>query len=161
MIHDLRCQGLSISAIARRTGLDRKTVRKYLDQGLRSARYRPREPRPRLLDPYEATCASRSPSTGDCPAAACGATSRISATGCELPLFEPPAACPGHIAHYALSKARTVNETQRGTISDQRLRPTTKRSKTTAKPVLVFVGNRIAWQTSHSNPLLRFYTPPA
>ena len=53
MIHDLRRQGLSISAIARRTGLDRKTVRKYLDQGLQSARYRPREPRPRLLDPYE------------------------------------------------------------------------------------------------------------
>ena len=53
MIHDLRRQGLSISAIARRTGLDRKTVRKYLEQGPQSARYGPREPRPRLLDPYE------------------------------------------------------------------------------------------------------------
>ena len=53
MIHDLRRQGLGISAIARRTGLDRKTVRKYLEQGLQSARYGPREPRPRLLDPYE------------------------------------------------------------------------------------------------------------
>ena len=53
MIHDSRRQGLSISAIARRTGLDRKTVRKYLEQGLQSARYGPREPRPRLLDPYE------------------------------------------------------------------------------------------------------------
>ena len=30
-----------VAAIGRRTGLDRKTVRKYLDQGLRSARYRP------------------------------------------------------------------------------------------------------------------------
>ena len=53
MIHDLRRQGLGISAIARRTGLDRKTVRKYLDPGLQSARYGPRQPRPRLLDPYE------------------------------------------------------------------------------------------------------------
>lgn len=53
MIHDLRRQGLGISAIARRTGLDRKTVRKHLDQGLQSARYGPRQPRPRLLDPYE------------------------------------------------------------------------------------------------------------
>lgn len=53
MIHDLKRQGLGISAIARRTGLDRKTVRKYLDQGLQSARYGPRQPRPRLLDLYE------------------------------------------------------------------------------------------------------------
>ena len=53
MIHDLRRQGLSTSAIACRTGLDRKTVRKYLEQGLQSAHYGPREPRPRLLDPYE------------------------------------------------------------------------------------------------------------
>ena len=51
MIHDLKRQGLGISAIARRTGLDRKTVRKYLDQGLQSARYGPRQPRP--LDLYE------------------------------------------------------------------------------------------------------------
>ena len=34
MIHDLHRQGLGISAIARQTGLDRKTVRKYLTQGL-------------------------------------------------------------------------------------------------------------------------------
>ncbi len=33
-IHDLRRQGLSISAIARKVGSDRKTVRKYLEQGL-------------------------------------------------------------------------------------------------------------------------------
>ena len=32
MIHDLKRQGLGVSAIARRTGLDRKTVRKYLDE---------------------------------------------------------------------------------------------------------------------------------
>ncbi len=35
MIHELKRQGLGISAIARRTGLDRKTVRKYLDRGWR------------------------------------------------------------------------------------------------------------------------------
>ncbi len=32
MIHDLKDQGLSIQAIAQRVGLDRKTVRKYLQQ---------------------------------------------------------------------------------------------------------------------------------
>ena len=35
-IHDLRRQGLSVSEIARQMGLDRKTVRKYLDRGLGS-----------------------------------------------------------------------------------------------------------------------------
>ena len=34
MIHDLRRRGMGISAIARHTGLDRKTVRKYLEQGM-------------------------------------------------------------------------------------------------------------------------------
>ena len=52
--HELRHQGLSISAIARRTGLDRKTVRKYLAQGLQGPRYGPRAPRAQLLDPYRA-----------------------------------------------------------------------------------------------------------
>ena len=53
VIHDLHRQGLGISTIARQTGLDRKTVRKYLKQGLQTPRYGPRQPRPRLLDPYE------------------------------------------------------------------------------------------------------------
>jgi len=52
MIHDLKRQGLSLSAIARQAGLDRKTVRKYLDTGLEEPRYAPRDPRPRLIDPY-------------------------------------------------------------------------------------------------------------
>ena len=43
---------LSISAIARRTDLDRKTVRKYLKRGLTAPSYGPRSPRPQLLDPY-------------------------------------------------------------------------------------------------------------
>ncbi len=54
VIHELRQQGLSIAAIARQTGLARKTVRKYLQQGLTAPRYGPRAPRPQLLDPYRA-----------------------------------------------------------------------------------------------------------
>jgi transposase len=34
LIHDLKRQGLSITAIARKVGCDRKTVRKYLELGL-------------------------------------------------------------------------------------------------------------------------------
>jgi transposase len=34
MILDLHQQGLSVSAIARRVGIDRKTVRKYIERGL-------------------------------------------------------------------------------------------------------------------------------
>jgi transposase len=44
MILDLHRQGLGVSAIARRVGIDRKTVRKY----------GPRKPRPRRLEPFEA-----------------------------------------------------------------------------------------------------------
>lgn len=59
LIHDLRRQGLSLSAIARRTGLNRKTVRKYLDRGLEIPVYGPRAPRPRLLEPYEVYLAAK------------------------------------------------------------------------------------------------------
>jgi transposase len=52
MIHQLRREGLSIRAIARRAGLDRKTVRKYLALGLDAPRYGPRSPRPSVLDDY-------------------------------------------------------------------------------------------------------------
>jgi transposase len=34
MILDLHRQGLSVSAIARQTGIDRKTIRKYIERGL-------------------------------------------------------------------------------------------------------------------------------
>lgn len=54
LIHDLKRQGLSISAISRKTGLDRKTVREYLQSGLALPAYSPRAPRTRLLAPYEA-----------------------------------------------------------------------------------------------------------
>ncbi len=54
MIQNLKNEGLSISQIAQRTGLDRKTVRKYIDRGLEAPVYGPRQPRERLLEPYEA-----------------------------------------------------------------------------------------------------------
>ena len=54
MILDLARQGLGVSAIARRTGHDRKTVRKYLARGLEPAAYKPRAPVASLLEPFEA-----------------------------------------------------------------------------------------------------------
>ena len=41
MILDLHRQGASVSAIARRTGLDRKTVRKVIAGGIEPAVYGP------------------------------------------------------------------------------------------------------------------------
>jgi transposase len=52
MILDLHRQGLSVSAIARQSGLDRKTVRKYIERGLEMPAYGPRKPRPTRIDPY-------------------------------------------------------------------------------------------------------------
>jgi len=54
MILDLHRQGLSVSAIARRTGLDRKTIRKYIARGLEAPVYGPRKLRPTVVAPYEA-----------------------------------------------------------------------------------------------------------
>ncbi len=53
MIHDLKRQGLSTSAIARKTGFDRKTVKKYLDRGLEAPVYGPRQPRGRIIAAFE------------------------------------------------------------------------------------------------------------
>ncbi len=53
MIHKLKEDGLNVSQIARRTGLDRKTVRKYLALGTSQPVYGPRDPRPSILDPYK------------------------------------------------------------------------------------------------------------
>lgn len=47
-ILELKRQGLGVSAIARQTGLDRKTVRKYLERGVEASVYGPREPGERL-----------------------------------------------------------------------------------------------------------------
>ena len=54
MILDLARQGLTVSAIARRTGHDRKTVRKYVERGMEPPAYKPREPAPLPLAPFEA-----------------------------------------------------------------------------------------------------------
>ena len=53
-IQELRAKGMSIRAIARKMGLDRKTVRKHLERGMEPPAYGPRPPRPRQLAPYEA-----------------------------------------------------------------------------------------------------------
>src|SRR4051812_498646 len=56
MILDLHRQGLSISAIARRTGRDPKTIRKYVARGLEPPAYGPRRVgRPGKLAPWPTT----------------------------------------------------------------------------------------------------------
>jgi len=52
MIFDLHRQGLTVSAIARELGLDRKTVRRCIKRGLEAPVYGPRQPRQRLIDPF-------------------------------------------------------------------------------------------------------------
>ena len=52
MILELHRQGLTVSAIARQAGLDRKTVRKYIDAGVQAPRYGPRAPRVRVIDRF-------------------------------------------------------------------------------------------------------------
>jgi transposase len=54
MILDLHRQGLSLSAIARQTGLDRKTVRGYIQRGLEPPTYRPRPPRTSKITAFQA-----------------------------------------------------------------------------------------------------------
>ena len=53
MFYQLVEEGLSQRAIARRTGHDRKTVKKYLELGMVQPGYKPRVPRPGKLTPYE------------------------------------------------------------------------------------------------------------
>ena len=52
MILDLHRQGLSVSAIARQTGIDRKTVRKCIERGLEAPANGPRKPRSTVIDPF-------------------------------------------------------------------------------------------------------------
>lgn len=52
-IQNLKNLGLSITAIARKVGCDRKTVRKYLERGLEAPVNGPRLPRARVIEPYE------------------------------------------------------------------------------------------------------------
>lgn len=53
MILDLHRQGLSVSAIARRVGIDRKTVRKYIERGLEPPLYQPRPARPAKVAAFQ------------------------------------------------------------------------------------------------------------
>jgi transposase len=53
VILELHQQGLSVSAIARRTGLTRGTVRKYVTLGAEPPAYGPRSPRLTRLTPFE------------------------------------------------------------------------------------------------------------
>ena len=48
MILDLHRQGLSVSAIARQLGIDRKTVRTHIAKGLKPPTYTPRPSTPRV-----------------------------------------------------------------------------------------------------------------
>src|SRR3954463_8017980 len=52
MILELHRQGVSISAIARQVGLDRKTVHKYIERGLEPPMYGPRAPRASKIAPF-------------------------------------------------------------------------------------------------------------
>lgn len=54
MILDLHRQGLSVSEIARQSGCDRKTIRRYIERGLEAPSYGPRKPRQTLIDPFTA-----------------------------------------------------------------------------------------------------------
>jgi transposase len=51
MIKELYRKGVSISDIARQTGRDRKTIRKLVTAPL-LPEPKPRQPKPRLIDPY-------------------------------------------------------------------------------------------------------------
>ena len=51
-ILELHREGLTISAIAERTGKDRKTVRKYIRRGVSVPSYKPRAARARVMDAY-------------------------------------------------------------------------------------------------------------
>ena len=52
MIMELHRQGLSLTAIGRQLGIDRKTVRKYIALGLEPPAYGPRTPRPKATDAF-------------------------------------------------------------------------------------------------------------
>ncbi|MGZ2505352.1 hypothetical protein [Rhizobium leguminosarum] len=52
MILDVHQQGLTVSAISRETGIDRKTVREYIERGLDAPTCGPRKPRAVVIDPF-------------------------------------------------------------------------------------------------------------
>lgn len=83
MIQELKRQGLSISAIARQTGLDRKTVKKYLTNGLEAPAYTPRKPVVSAVEPHRQYLLERFRVHR-------AAAPRRKPTGLRLPLREPP-----------------------------------------------------------------------
>ena len=52
MILELHRQGVSVSAIARQLGIDRKTVRVHIAKGVAQPGYKARPPRPCLIEPF-------------------------------------------------------------------------------------------------------------
>ena len=52
MILELHRQGLTVSAIARQLGMDRKTIRRYIVRGLEPPTYGPWPPQQRSTDPF-------------------------------------------------------------------------------------------------------------
>lgn len=54
LIHQLKDEGHSVSEIARRVGMDRKTVRVHLKKGLEVPSYKKRPPVASILDPHKA-----------------------------------------------------------------------------------------------------------
>jgi len=86
MILELHRQGVSITSIARRTGRDPKTVRKYIERGVEAPVYGPRSlGRPSKLAPYmdflrERVMALRQTSPIAVPSSACFNTKAICAS---------------------------------------------------------------------------------
>ena len=80
MIHDLKDQGLGISEIARRTGLDRKTVRSRLSGAPGAPSYEPRKARRRLIDDYKGYLRRAWGRIQGCRGGACTGRSASSAT---------------------------------------------------------------------------------
>lgn len=70
MILDLHRQGLSVAAIARETGKDAKTIRRYIARGLEPPVYGP-PPQPCRIDPYKTYLQERIAAYPPWPRAAC------------------------------------------------------------------------------------------
>ena len=83
MILELHRQGLPISVIAQRTGHDRKTVRKDIQQGLAVPKYKPRAARAGALDDFRGYLQERL----QAESAARTSMSMISRRVYALPLF--------------------------------------------------------------------------
>jgi len=84
MIQDMKRQGLGVSAIARHAGLDRKTVRKYLKQGLEASVYGPRLPAERLAEKYRIYLIERLEAFPGCPHA--GFIGKFARWGMRVPI---------------------------------------------------------------------------